>query len=57
MERKIAKLDDKQAQIEQAMAEAADDFARVAELNEQLSAVREEKDELDTQWMEVADKL
>ena len=57
LERKIAKLDDKQAQIEQAMAEAADDFARVAELNEQLSAVREEKDELDMQWMEVADKL
>lgn len=55
IERQIAKLDKEEAKLHGQMAEHAADFAKVAELDAQLRKVREEKEELELSWMELAE--
>ncbi|MFJ3220101.1 ABC-F family ATP-binding cassette domain-containing protein [Kitasatospora sp. NPDC086801] len=57
MERQIAKLDQKESKLHAQLAEHAADFSKVAELDAQLRAVREEKEELEMSWLELAEQV
>lgn len=57
LERQIAKLDAKESKLHTQLAEHAADFSKVAELDSQLRAVREEKEELEMSWMELAEQV
>lgn len=57
LERQIAKLDDKESKLHTQLAEHAADFSKVAELDTQLRAVREEKEELEMSWLELAEQV
>lgn len=56
IERQIAKLDKEESKLHGQMAEHAADFAKVAELDAQLRKVREEKEELELSWLELAEE-
>lgn len=57
IERQIAKLDQQEAKLHSQLAEHAADFAKVADLDTKLRAVREEKEELELAWMELAEQV
>ncbi|MEU3574509.1 ABC-F family ATP-binding cassette domain-containing protein [Kitasatospora sp. NPDC036755] len=57
LERQIAKLDEKESKLHTQLAEHAADFSKVAELDAQLRAVREEKEELEMSWLELAEQV
>ncbi|MER7581633.1 ABC-F family ATP-binding cassette domain-containing protein [Kitasatospora sp. NPDC097691] len=57
LERQIAKLDEKEAKLHAQLAEHAADFSKVAELDGQLRAVRDEKEELEMSWLELAEQV
>lgn len=56
LERQIAKLDSQEAKLHAQLAEHAADFAKISELDGKLRKVREEKEELETAWMELAEQ-
>ncbi|BFV57621.1 ABC-F family ATP-binding cassette domain-containing protein [Kitasatospora sp. CMC57] len=56
LERQIAKLDTQEAKLHTQLAEHAADFAKISELDGQLRKVREEKEELELAWMELAEQ-
>ncbi|OLR89977.1 ABC-F family ATP-binding cassette domain-containing protein [Actinokineospora bangkokensis] len=55
LERQIATLEKKEAELHTALAAAATDSGRLLELDAQLRGVVGEKDELEARWLEVAD--
>ncbi|MFJ6212625.1 ABC-F family ATP-binding cassette domain-containing protein [Streptomyces sp. NPDC092296] len=55
VERQLAKLDDQEAKLHAQMAEHAADFSRVAELDTRLRAVKDEREELEMRWLELAE--
>lgn len=57
LERQIAKLDEKESKLHARLAEHAADFSKVAELDAQLRGVREEKEELEMSWLELAEQV
>lgn len=58
IERKLAKLEEQRAEIETKMAaHDPSDFAGLNELNTQLNAVTDEKDELEAEWLELSEEL
>ena len=57
IERSIAKLDEREAAIHGLMAACATDHGRLAELGVELRQVRARKDDLEQEWMQVADRL
>ncbi|WP_031071210.1 ABC-F family ATP-binding cassette domain-containing protein [Streptomyces sp. NRRL WC-3742] len=57
IERQIAKLDEKESKLHAQLAEHAADFSKVAELDAQLRGVREEKEELEMSWLELAEQV
>ncbi|MFE4516867.1 ABC-F family ATP-binding cassette domain-containing protein [Kitasatospora sp. NPDC056783] len=57
LERQIAKLDEKESKLHAQLAEHAADFSKVAELDAQLRGVREEKEELEMSWLELAEQV
>ena len=59
LERKMDKLEKSEAQLDEKMAAAAEDVdtQRLTELNEEKSAVAGRREELEAEWLELADKL
>ncbi|GAA2743376.1 ABC-F family ATP-binding cassette domain-containing protein [Kitasatospora cinereorecta] len=57
LERQIAKLDQQESKLHTQLAEHAADFSKVAELDAQLRKVREEKEELEMAWLELAEEV
>ena len=57
LERQIQKLDKEEAKLHTQMAEHAADFGRVAELDSKLRALKEERDELELEWLELAEDV
>ncbi|MFJ5923083.1 ABC-F family ATP-binding cassette domain-containing protein [Kitasatospora sp. NPDC092948] len=57
LERQIAKLDQQESKLHAQLAEHAADFSKVAELDGQLRKVREEKEELEMGWLELAEQV
>ncbi|SEK23708.1 ABC-F family ATP-binding cassette domain-containing protein [Streptacidiphilus jiangxiensis] len=55
IERQLAKLEEKETKLHAQMAEHAADFGKIAELDTQLRAVKDERDELEMQWLELAE--
>ncbi|PRW63776.1 ABC-F family ATP-binding cassette domain-containing protein [Actinopolyspora mortivallis] len=57
LERQLDKLSDREQQLHTRLAEAATEPERLQDLNVQLQQVREQKDEIESRWMEVAETL
>ena len=58
IERKLAKLEEQKADLEQQMAaHDPSDYEGLGKLNEQLQAVTDESEELELEWMELSEQL
>jgi ATP-binding cassette subfamily F protein uup len=57
IERQIAKLDKDEVKLHEQMAEHASDFSKVADLDAKLRALKEEREELELAWLELADDV
>ncbi|MEV5329821.1 ABC-F family ATP-binding cassette domain-containing protein [Nonomuraea sp. NPDC052634] len=57
LERQLDKLSDQEARLHAAMAEAASDYAKLGELDAQLREITAQKDAIEAEWLEVADRL
>ncbi|MCQ4080550.1 ABC-F family ATP-binding cassette domain-containing protein [Streptomyces sp. RB6PN25] len=55
IERQLDRIAEKEAALHAAIAENATDFERVAELDAELRGLRDERDELEMRWLEIAD--
>ncbi|CAG6399361.1 ABC-F family ATP-binding cassette domain-containing protein [Streptomyces cocklensis] len=55
IERQLDKLGDKEKTLHTRIAEHATDFAKVAEIDAELRALREEREDLEMRWLELAD--
>ncbi|MEV0591714.1 ABC-F family ATP-binding cassette domain-containing protein [Nonomuraea cavernae] len=57
LERQLDRLSDKEARLHAAMAEAASDYARLGSLDAELRDLLSQKDNIEAEWLEVADSL
>ncbi|MBG0826313.1 ABC-F family ATP-binding cassette domain-containing protein [Planomonospora sp. ID67723] len=57
LERQLDKLGAREAKLHDSMAGAAADYGRLAELDAELKAVHAEKDTVEAEWLEVAERL
>ncbi|MFI6484238.1 ABC-F family ATP-binding cassette domain-containing protein [Nonomuraea sp. NPDC050663] len=57
LERQLDKLGQQEARLHAAMADAASDFGRLGELDAQLREVLGQKDTVEGEWLEVAERL
>ncbi|MFI7421784.1 ABC-F family ATP-binding cassette domain-containing protein [Nonomuraea sp. NPDC049684] len=57
LERQLDKLGDQEARLHAAMAEAASDYAKLGSLDAQLRDVLAQKDTVEAEWLELADRL
>ncbi|AXI79141.1 ABC-F family ATP-binding cassette domain-containing protein [Peterkaempfera bronchialis] len=57
IERQLAKLEEQEAKLHAQMAEHATDFTRIAELDTRLRAVKDERDELEMRWLDLAEDV
>ena len=57
MEREVAKLERREAELLDQLAAHATDYARVTELDERLRAVRAERGQAEQAWLALADEL
>jgi len=56
IERQLDRIEEKQSALHSALAEHATDFARVADLDTELRELASQRDELESRWMELAEK-
>lgn len=57
VERQLERLTEQEAALNAAIAEAAQDYGRLAELSAQLQAVTAEREDLELEWLEAAEGL
>ncbi|GAA3442332.1 ABC-F family ATP-binding cassette domain-containing protein [Planomonospora venezuelensis] len=57
LERQLDKLGGREAKLHDSMAAAAADYGRLAELDAELKTVRAEKETVEAEWLEVAERL
>ena len=57
LERQLDKLTDQEARLHAAMAEAASDYAKLGSLDAQLREITAQKDTIEAEWLEAADRL
>lgn len=57
LERQLDKLSGQESKLHAAMAEAADDYNKLGTLDAQLRDVLAQKDAVEVEWLEVADRL
>ncbi|MFB4279207.1 ABC-F family ATP-binding cassette domain-containing protein [Nonomuraea sp. MTCD27] len=57
LERQLDKLGDQESRLHAAMAEAASDYAKLGSLDAQLREITAQKDTIEAEWLEVADRL
>jgi len=57
LERQVAKLETKEAQLHAALAEHATDYERVASLDAELRDVRAQRDELEEAWLHLSEQV
>src|SRR4051794_24341220 len=55
LERRLAKLTEREAELHEEMAEAATDHVRLRELQHELQEVTSDKDRLEEEWLEAAE--
>jgi ATP-binding cassette subfamily F protein uup len=56
IERRLDRLAEREQALHTTLAEHATDFEKVAELDTELRSVREEQEELETRWLELAEE-
>ncbi|MEU9831385.1 ABC-F family ATP-binding cassette domain-containing protein [Streptosporangium sp. NPDC048047] len=57
LERQLDKLSGREERLHAAMAEAASDYGRLASLDAELKEILAEKDGIEAEWLETADRL
>jgi ATP-binding cassette subfamily F protein uup len=57
IERQLSTLDKRESELHAAMAEQASDHEAVLRLNTELHQVRDQKEQLETAWLELSDQL
>ena len=57
VERELTRAEERDAALQDAMAEAASDALRLQELTAQLVALGAEREELEARWLELAEEL
>jgi ATP-binding cassette subfamily F protein uup len=57
LERQIAKLDEREAKINEGLAEHGHDYDRVVELDTQLKTVQAEREQAEEAWLELAERV
>ncbi|GAA3018585.1 ABC-F family ATP-binding cassette domain-containing protein [Streptosporangium longisporum] len=57
LERQLQKLDGREAKLHASMADAAADYGRLASLDAELKEIVAEKDAIESEWLELADRL
>jgi ATP-binding cassette subfamily F protein uup len=57
LERRLAVLERREAQLHQAMATHATDYQRVSELDAELRATAAEREEVETSWLELSEEM
>ncbi|MEV0614907.1 ABC-F family ATP-binding cassette domain-containing protein [Nonomuraea sp. NPDC050404] len=57
LERQLDKLSDQETRLHAAMAEAASDYARLGSLDAELREIASQKDTIEAEWLETADRL
>ncbi|MFC4033753.1 ABC-F family ATP-binding cassette domain-containing protein [Streptomyces polygonati] len=55
IERQLSKMGDRESRLHSQIAEQATNFEKVAELDAELRSLREERDELEMRWLELAE--
>ena len=55
IERQLDRIGDRETELHAAIADHATDFEKVAELDAELRALREEREELEMRWLELAE--
>ncbi|MFF7246819.1 ABC-F family ATP-binding cassette domain-containing protein [Embleya sp. NPDC008237] len=56
VERQLSKLADREKKVHDGLAEHATDFDKVSALDTELRAIRDERDELEMRWLELAEE-
>ncbi|MEV4577182.1 ABC-F family ATP-binding cassette domain-containing protein [Nonomuraea jabiensis] len=57
LERQLDKLSDQESRLHAAMADAASDYEKLGSLDAQLREITTQKDAIEAEWLEVADRL
>jgi len=57
LERQLAKLEQREGQLHELLAEHATDYARISELNAELRDLLADKDVTESRWLELSDEL
>ncbi|MEO3887974.1 ABC-F family ATP-binding cassette domain-containing protein [Nonomuraea sp. B5E05] len=57
LERQLDKLSDQESRLHAAMADAATDYARLGTLDAELREITAQKDTIEAEWLETADRL
>ncbi|MEW1836509.1 ABC-F family ATP-binding cassette domain-containing protein [Nonomuraea angiospora] len=57
LERQLDKLTDQESRLHAAMADAASDYEKLGSLDAQLREITTQKDTIEAEWLEVADRL
>ncbi|MFI6296041.1 ABC-F family ATP-binding cassette domain-containing protein [Nonomuraea sp. NPDC050790] len=57
LERQLDKLAGQEAKLHEQMAEAASDYAKLGSLDAQLKDIQSQKDTVEAEWLETADRL
>lgn len=57
VERSLAKIADREARLHQQIIDAGSDHVRAAEIDVELRALRDEKDDLEALWLETAERF
>ncbi|GAA2833121.1 ABC-F family ATP-binding cassette domain-containing protein [Nonomuraea rubra] len=57
LERQLDKLGEQESRLHAAMADAASDYAKLGSLDAQLREITAQKDTVEAEWLEVADRL
>jgi len=57
LERQVGKLEQREAELHERLAEHATDYARITELDAQLREVRAERERTEETWLALADRL
>ncbi|PSK98370.1 ATP-binding cassette subfamily F protein uup [Murinocardiopsis flavida] len=57
VERRIDRITAREAELHELMAQAADDYTRLADLDAELKALTAEKDELEEAWLAAAERI
>ncbi|MBA3487972.1 MAG: ABC-F family ATP-binding cassette domain-containing protein, partial [Longispora sp.] len=57
LERLVGKLDEREMKLHAQLAEHATDYAKIVELQQQLSAIVTEKEQAEEEWLELAERL